>query len=549
MAGPEHATREHWAAPPQAQRPIVQRRLTVGAVDDPLEREADEMADRLVASLDADGGPLGVPDDTGKDGGGVHPSPTGAVAAGAITRIRRMSTTASPAIGAEGGGLDQETETMLDSQLGRGRQLDGSTRAAMESGFGHDFGSVRIHDGGPSRELNRRMSAEAFTIGNDIFFAGSAPDASSPAGQNLLAHELTHVVQQGGGRVRRRAAHPDDPKRMSPGRNPKSDRPKGHKPHEGAELAGEQEMSEEEQEEIGRRVRRMIRRRRAAHDRVHLRKQHEVAKRKGVVGTTVSQAGRELGYAGNEAGHMGRNVGRAIGQLVGMSVKPRTTVRMAIGVNTTATASGAYGAVDTELIEPKFDVKLVNGNWQVILTQLKGTYGKITAPLPAGLAEVTGPDANDSQDQIEDLLALDGNDWYMSKAVKAHEGVHEGHIHDTLNNVGTDLAQRFAALTVPQAAAADAAAAKAAIIALPAYAALTNPGAPNNSQIRQIWDTEYVRLIDRDHYGPTQEAEADVVEPMINKINAWRKKNNLPKIPKVWTSLDGDDNPFVPPGR
>ena len=92
---------------------------------------------------------------------------------------------------------------MLNSQLGRGRSRDEGTRATLEPHFGADFSSVRVHDDAPSQELNRRMSAQAFTIGSDIFFSGSAPDASSSGGQGLLAHELTHVVQQGGAAQRR----------------------------------------------------------------------------------------------------------------------------------------------------------------------------------------------------------------------------------------------------------------------------------------------------------------------------------------------------------
>jgi hypothetical protein len=45
--------------------------------------------------------------------------------------------------------------------------------------------------------LNRKLGASAFTVGRDIFFGGSTPELASSAGQGLLAHELTHVVQQG----------------------------------------------------------------------------------------------------------------------------------------------------------------------------------------------------------------------------------------------------------------------------------------------------------------------------------------------------------------
>ncbi|MEQ1703232.1 MAG: DUF4157 domain-containing protein, partial [Ilumatobacteraceae bacterium] len=83
-----------------------------------------------------------------------------------------------------------------------GRPLEAPVRAPLEQAFGADFGSVRIHDGGGADTLSRSLQAEAFTVGNDIFFQGRnfAPDTSQ--GQHLLAHELAHVVQQPGSAAR-----------------------------------------------------------------------------------------------------------------------------------------------------------------------------------------------------------------------------------------------------------------------------------------------------------------------------------------------------------
>jgi hypothetical protein len=67
----------------------------------------------------------------------------------------------------------------------------------MESAFGADFGAVRVHTGPASTELNERIQAKAFTTGSDIYFRGSVPDVNSSSGQELLAHELTHTIQQG----------------------------------------------------------------------------------------------------------------------------------------------------------------------------------------------------------------------------------------------------------------------------------------------------------------------------------------------------------------
>ncbi len=67
-----------------------------------------------------------------------------------------------------------------------------------EPAFGTDFGAVRLHDGAAASDLNDRIQAKAFTTGNDISFRDGLPDTSTSDGQHLLAHELTHTIQQRG---------------------------------------------------------------------------------------------------------------------------------------------------------------------------------------------------------------------------------------------------------------------------------------------------------------------------------------------------------------
>jgi Domain of unknown function (DUF4157) len=95
-------------------------------------------------------------------------------------------------VGLAGGPLNQETEARIQSQRGSGAALESTTRATMEQSFGTSFDDVRVHSDGESHALNRTVSARAFTTGNDIFLGAHA----SPADSRLLAHELTHVVQQ-----------------------------------------------------------------------------------------------------------------------------------------------------------------------------------------------------------------------------------------------------------------------------------------------------------------------------------------------------------------
>ncbi|HKO02523.1 MAG TPA: DUF4157 domain-containing protein, partial [Thermoanaerobaculia bacterium] len=78
-----------------------------------------------------------------------------------------------------------------------GRPLDRDTRAEMESRFGHDFSAVRIHSGADAAASAHAVGAHAYTVGSDIV-VGSNHDLHSPRGMRLLAHELTHTIQQRG---------------------------------------------------------------------------------------------------------------------------------------------------------------------------------------------------------------------------------------------------------------------------------------------------------------------------------------------------------------
>ncbi len=95
-------------------------------------------------------------------------------------------------VGIEGGPVGPDTHQQIQSARGGGSSLDSSTRATMESGFGTSFEDVRVHHDTQSDVLNRRLTSHAFTTGSDIFLRGD----SSPSDNHLIAHELTHVVQQ-----------------------------------------------------------------------------------------------------------------------------------------------------------------------------------------------------------------------------------------------------------------------------------------------------------------------------------------------------------------
>jgi hypothetical protein len=97
------------------------------------------------------------------------------------------------------GEVPPELETTINRTRGGGHALDSLVRRQMESAFGADFSGVRVHTGTEADTLNQTLNARAFTTGNDIFFRQGEYSPGSSGGRELLAHELTHVVQQHGG--------------------------------------------------------------------------------------------------------------------------------------------------------------------------------------------------------------------------------------------------------------------------------------------------------------------------------------------------------------
>ena len=94
-----------------------------------------------------------------------------------------------------------EIESRLAARKGGGDALPTGVRAYMEPRFGADFSGVRIHTEGEADQLNRQLGAQAFTHGQDIYMRAGKYAPGTTGGNRLLAHELTHVVQQSQGRV------------------------------------------------------------------------------------------------------------------------------------------------------------------------------------------------------------------------------------------------------------------------------------------------------------------------------------------------------------
>ncbi len=90
-----------------------------------------------------------------------------------------------------------DLQSRLNSSKGGGSPLSSDLQTSMGTAFGADFSNVRIHTGSNAVEMSKDLGAQAFTHGSDIYFNEGKYDAKSNSGKHLLAHELTHTVQQG----------------------------------------------------------------------------------------------------------------------------------------------------------------------------------------------------------------------------------------------------------------------------------------------------------------------------------------------------------------
>jgi hypothetical protein len=117
--------------------------------------------------------------------------------------VGRVLRQAARVVEGDGSGMDA-IERSIDQARGGGHGMDHGTRSRMESAFGADFSGVRIHTDGRADGLSQSLSARAFTTGSDVFFRQGEYNPGSSSGRELLAHELTHVVQQNGDGISRK---------------------------------------------------------------------------------------------------------------------------------------------------------------------------------------------------------------------------------------------------------------------------------------------------------------------------------------------------------
>lgn len=241
MASLAPAARKPAARParPAALPATFQTKLEVGGANDRYEREADSVARRVVgggsaASVPPTITPLGaqcksMPKAEGKKKEEEKPKPKPKPSAKVQKKSsppttkkkeeekpkpaakpvqkkaqRRAQRDGDGGAGTGGGMAPASVESSVGRMQSTGAPgLDTGTRSFMESRMGQDFGGVRVHKDSAANSAAQALNARAFTVGNDIFFNRGEYQPHSRAGRELIAHELTHTVQQSGGAARK----------------------------------------------------------------------------------------------------------------------------------------------------------------------------------------------------------------------------------------------------------------------------------------------------------------------------------------------------------
>ena len=159
---------------------VVQPKLTIGEPNDKYEQEADRVAAQVVQKINA-------PQDVQRQDEALQMKPI----------LQRKGSMTS-------GEASTDLESAINGARSGGQALDLGLQAKMGAAMGADFSRVRVHTDSRSDQLNQSIQAKAFTTGQDLFFRKGAYDPGSRGSQELIAHELTHVVQQSGRRLQRK---------------------------------------------------------------------------------------------------------------------------------------------------------------------------------------------------------------------------------------------------------------------------------------------------------------------------------------------------------
>ena len=167
----------------------TQAKLTIGQPDDKYKQEADAVAKDVVQRLHSPGAEASLQETVQRD---------------SVEQEEEDLLQTKPIVQRSLGGGKQassELESSINQAKTGGQPLDAGLQRLMGQAMGADFSGVRVHTNGNADRLNQSIQAKAFTTGQDVFFKQGEYQPGTKGGQELIAHELTHVVQQKGAKV------------------------------------------------------------------------------------------------------------------------------------------------------------------------------------------------------------------------------------------------------------------------------------------------------------------------------------------------------------
>ncbi|MBL7879000.1 MAG: DUF4157 domain-containing protein [Chryseobacterium gambrini] len=176
-------------------KPAIQKKLSVGSANDSYEVEADQVADKVMK--------MSEPSPQTTHTGALLQKKCATCEQEEKLRMKPLAESISPLIQRSsseiGGVAPSHVENQINSSRGGGSVMDHETKNFMENRFGTDFSDVKIHTGSEAVQMSRELNSQAFAVGNDIYFNEGKYNPTSDSGKHLLAHELTHTIQQSGG--------------------------------------------------------------------------------------------------------------------------------------------------------------------------------------------------------------------------------------------------------------------------------------------------------------------------------------------------------------
>jgi hypothetical protein len=198
----------------------IQAKLMIGAVGDKYEQEADRVASQVVKQINA---PASKQSTQGQSVKRQEEAEEKIQTKSSISVLQRsplltqVQLDAMPDEGLQtksilqlqdalaGREASTDVESGINRARGNGQPLDAGLQQSIGQVMGADLSGVKIHTDSQADQLNQSIQAKAFTTGQDVFFRQGEYNPGSREGQELIAHELTHVAQQGGNKIRRRS--------------------------------------------------------------------------------------------------------------------------------------------------------------------------------------------------------------------------------------------------------------------------------------------------------------------------------------------------------